>query len=245
MHNVHFHRNDEVRHCRCSCALTSSAHGWKQQQQSTNQKPRRNHVERYLKGVHFPCDDATAVPFLIQKNIRFLFSIRHLLHLCFARLDFKSRATTTTATQKAKANGLVCVAFKCPIVQFLSLSLSSRVCTFSDPSRLFDDFSGESNNHKKKKGKKKKKESRVMPSSWALWWASRTRFRVMEQDGTGIYDTCGLEKENKKQDSTWTSTRIATDVDRLIEFVNFFCFFLPESSGPFIFRLFLLLGSGP
>lgn len=121
MHNVHFHRNDEVRHCRCSCALTSSAHGWKQQQQSTNQKPRRNHVERYLKGVHFPCDDATAVPFLIQKNIRFLFSIRHLLHLCFARLDFKSRATTTTATQKAKANGLVCVAFKCPIVQFLSV----------------------------------------------------------------------------------------------------------------------------
>jgi hypothetical protein len=50
---------------------------------------------------------------------------------------------------------------------------------------------------KKRKKKKKEKESRVMPSSWALWWdptASRARLQVMEQDGTGIYDTCGLEK---------------------------------------------------
>lgn len=140
--------------CRCSCALTSSAHGWKQQQQSTNQKPRRNHFERYLKGVHFPCDDATAVPFLIQKNIRFLFSIRHLLHLCFARLDFKSRATTT---QKAKANGLVCCVQvpDCPVSLCPFLFFFFCVCTFSDP-RGFDDFSGESNNHKKKKGEKEK-----------------------------------------------------------------------------------------
>lgn len=184
--------------CRCSCALTSSAHGWKQQQQSTNQKPRRNHFERYLKGVHFPCDDATTVPFLIQKNIRFLFSIRHLLHLCFARLDFKSRATTT---QKAKANGLVCCVqvpdcpvSLCPFLFFFvcALFLTLEASMTSAVSQIII---------KKRKKKKKEKESRVMPSSWALWWdptASRTRLQVMEQDGTGIYDTCGLEKKQNR-----------------------------------------------
>jgi hypothetical protein len=102
------------------------------------------------KGVYLPCDDAIAsfvvvvvVFFFLDPNARLLYTLHQVI-------SFKSRGTAGRSQWPC-----VCVQVPdCPVSLSLSLSLSSRVCTFSDPSRLFDDFSGESNNHKQKKKRK-------------------------------------------------------------------------------------------
>jgi hypothetical protein len=119
------------------------------------------------------------------------------------------------------------------------------VCTFSDP-RGFDDFSGESNNHKKKE---KEKERERIPRDAVIVGALVGPHRISNSaSSNGTRRDWNIRhmwaRKKTKQDSTWTSTRIATDVDRLIEFVNFFCFFVARIIGSVHIPPFFFVGFG-